>query len=103
VLSGLSDAYRGALVTWLERRKHYPSAARRQRLEGRVVLRIVVERDGSVSHARIASSSGHESLDRAALALIDRAGRAPPLPDGFRADRVEITVPLSYSLSSVMN
>jgi len=97
VSAGLSDAYRRSLVRWLERRKSYPPAARRARAEGRVVLRIVIARDGTVLGASIVSSSGHQALDEAALLLVERAGTAPAAGPESTADRIILDVPLSYA------
>ena len=49
------------------RRPAYPRLAERARLEGTVQVRLIVEPDGRVSDIRIAKSSGHDILDRAAL------------------------------------
>lgn len=45
----------------------YPLLARRQGLEGRVWLSLFVRPDGSVGTVRVTQSSGHPSLDRAAV------------------------------------
>ncbi|MBI3090764.1 MAG: TonB family protein [Candidatus Tectomicrobia bacterium] len=45
----------------------YPLLARRQGLEGRVWLSLFVRPEGSVGGVRVTQSSGHPSLDRAAV------------------------------------
>jgi TonB family protein len=44
----------------------YPSDARRAGIEGRVLLRLQVLKNGKVGKVEVAGSSGHDSLDRAA-------------------------------------
>jgi protein TonB len=48
----------------------YPLAARRQGIEGRVVVQAVVPPSGESAHVDVVRSSGHAVLDRAALAAI---------------------------------
>ena len=76
----------------------YPRAARERGWEGRVVLRVEVDADGSVVRADIEETSGHPVLDRAALGAVRRwrftagAGSLPPpgavvrVPIAFRLD-----------------
>jgi protein TonB len=48
----------------------YPRLALRKRYQGRVLLEVLVMRDGRVSELRILESSGHHILDKAALRSI---------------------------------
>lgn len=50
-------------------RHYYPRAARRARIEGRVLVRITIDPRGVVTHASVEGSSGVRLLDDAALAL----------------------------------
>jgi len=50
----------------------YPSTAKRANLEGRVLLDIVVETNGKVGIVRLATSSGHSSLDQSAIKSVKR-------------------------------
>ncbi|MCC6966191.1 MAG: energy transducer TonB [Nitrospira sp.] len=87
----------GPLLQRLETFKQYPATARLQRLEGRVVVRIVIREDGHIASATIAKSSGHSVLDQAALETIRQASPIPlsqPLEKSF----VTMQIPLGYSL-----
>lgn len=55
----------------------YPEAARRNRLEGTVEIRITVGADGRVVEAGIERSSGHVILDREALETVRTRWRFP--------------------------
>lgn len=74
----------------------YPRAARERGWEGRVVLRVAVDADGSVARADIEETSGHPVLDRAALGAVLRwrftAG--PGLPPAG----VVVRVPIAFRL-----
>lgn len=50
--------------------KEYPLKARRDHIEGTVVLRLEVSADGRLKEASIHESSGHDILDQAALKMI---------------------------------
>lgn len=54
----------------------YPRRARRLHLEGRVLIRLELDRRGNLLEARIEKSAG-KSLDRAALTAVRRARFAP--------------------------
>lgn len=45
----------------------YPEAARKDKLEGNTVVRTVIDEQGNVKDPVVGTSSGHESLDQAAL------------------------------------
>lgn len=78
---------------------HYPLAARRERLEGVVMLRIRLARDGRLLNVRLSRSSGHAMLDRAALASVERLESlpAPPRSIPWDDDR-ELPLPITYRL-----
>lgn len=62
------------LLTDLSRlRKSYPPEARRNGWEGTVVLDLVIDAEGRLASASIHTSSGHATLDRAALRMIRSA------------------------------
>lgn len=94
-----------ARATWqaqvlghLERFKRYPRPAQRRRQEGVVLMQFSVNRQGQVLQARIARSSGHESLDAEALATVQRASPLPPPSADIPGDPVEVTTPVEFFL-----
>ena len=71
----------------------YPEAARAQRLEGTVLLLVVIDAGGRVTSANVLSSCGHPLLDRAALDSVRSWRFDPALQDGRPvAARVELPV-----------
>jgi protein TonB len=89
--------WRAAFLAWLHGRKSYPEQARRQSIQGRVVVRFTVSRDGEVSDIFLVAGSGSALLDEAALAML-KGARSPSFPANMTGDRIMITVPISYSL-----
>jgi protein TonB len=78
---------------------HYPLAARRERLEGVVMLRIRLARDGRLLNVRLSRSSGHAMLDRAALASVEQLDSMPAPPDSIPwDDDRELPLPVTYQL-----
>ncbi|MCX7380428.1 MAG: energy transducer TonB [Alphaproteobacteria bacterium] len=86
--------YRRIVAAALNRAKSYPPAARRRVLEGRVVIGITIESDGTVTNPTIETSSGHSLLDTDALATAGRLALPPP-----PAGRVTLQLALSYRLT----
>jgi periplasmic protein TonB len=86
---------------WLAQFRKYPRAAARAGYQGTVMVRFVLDRDGSLLASELIDSSGHALLDRAALELLDRAAPFPPLPSGSGLDEVELVLPIDYRLQAV--
>ena len=95
----VSSAWRLALAGWIAARKSYPLAARRRGTEGVVTLRFTVERSGQVVEVAVIRSSGSETLDDAALAVL-RAAQVPAFPPEMTQARTTETVNLGYSLTA---
>ncbi len=75
----------------------YPIAARRAGLEGKVMLRLLIDEKGQPQRADIQQSSGHARLDEAARTAALHALFKPHLEDG-QPMPVYALVPISFSL-----
>ena len=93
----------GWLAESLRRRlaeiKRYPSAARLNGWEGKVVLRAVIRADGHLSEVKVHRSSGHETLDNAAMEAI-RLVCPLHMTNTIAAAEIAVLVPMVYSLGS---
>ncbi len=78
-------------------RAEYPISARRAGLEGKVVLRLLIDEKGLPQRADIRQSSGHARLDEAARSAALHALFKPHLEDG-QPMPVYALVPISFSL-----
>ncbi len=86
-----------SLLPRIESLKHYPAEARVKHLEGRVLVRIVVQEDGRIVSATIAKSSGHDILDQAALETMQLS--SPILmTQPLEKPSVTLQIPLGYYL-----
>lgn len=81
------------VVAAFQRAKRYPTAARRNGLQGTAQVRIIVDPNGTIRQASLRRSSGHAELDAEAVAAARRIGRLPPPPDGVSTD---IFVPVLF-------
>lgn len=77
----------------------YPREAIQRGLQGEVLLEIVIEKDGRVSKARVAQSSGFPVLDENMLQTIKLASPFAPLPRGWKKERILVTGAFHYILS----
>jgi protein TonB len=75
----------------------YPPASARQREQGTVVLRVLVDTAGHAQRIEIARSSGHRRLDDAAREAVQGARFIPVLVDGH-AQPAWGLVPIAFRL-----
>ena len=75
----------------------YPRAARRRGYEGTVILEVLVNRDGSVDDLHLHLSSGHASLDRAAITSV-RNWLFEPAKRGEQNVEMWVKVPVRFEL-----
>ncbi|SLM50130.1 protein of unknown function [Nitrospira japonica] len=85
------------LRTRLEDVKTYPSPAKANHWQGRVVIQVSVEPDGRITNAEIQQSSGYPVLDFAALEAL-QATSPLQLAHGLDGRSVVMLVPINYQL-----
>ena len=90
--------YLGLVFQKLESHKRYPRIAERSGLNGRVVLRFTVRRDGEVLNPEVVEVAGHDSFRKAALQALTRVGQLPNFPDEIRRRELLVEVPITYKL-----
>lgn len=82
----------------IERVKKYPSVARRLGVEGTVHVKFTILSNGKVEGVEVARSSGHKTLDKAAVLAIKNATPFPPFPKTIRRESLRIELPLAFKL-----
>lgn len=97
-IDGPGDDYLERLRRWLNKYKHYPEEAQKQKQRGQLVVSFTILRDGTVKVPRIERSSGFPLLDEAALQMLRNASPVPPLPEKFRAPNVAVDLPVEFSI-----
>lgn len=78
-------------------RPAYPPLSRRLGEQGRVVVRVLIEADGTASRAEIQTSSGYERLDQTALQTVLRWRYVPGKRAGV-AEAMWFNVPIQFVL-----
>ena len=89
---GLEELYK-----WIDSNVQYPAVAWENGIEGRVIVKFIVEKDGSLSDSTIIHSV-HPLVDREALRLV---GQMPKWNPGKRAGipvRVRYCLPIKFKL-----
>ena len=64
---------------------------------GVVELQFIIDRNGNVPKLVIATPSGSESLDRAAVAAVSASVRFPPLPNDFKGQQIRLQFAFKYN------
>jgi protein TonB len=96
-LSRTPGISRGVQVVAGNRPPEYPFAAKRRGLEGRVILRVEVDNDGTARRVIVTKSSGYKILDNAAQKAARHWKFLPALVDG-KAVSGAVDVPFSFRL-----
>jgi protein TonB len=92
------SAYIAMIQKQLNRYKKYPSVAKAKRQEGVSMIGFKVNRQGTISDIRLIRSSGFQELDEETLALLRRISSFPPLPPEVERERLDLIVPVKFSL-----
>lgn len=96
-LEGLRG-YRLSVASEARRAKRYPPQAMAAGWGGTVEVRLEVGVDGRPRAATVGRSSGHESLDRAALTMIDAGALRARLPESLRGKSFAVVLPVVFNL-----
>ena len=76
----------------------YPLPELQNGIEGRVVLRLIVETDGSVSAVTVETSSGVDGLDRAAVEAVSK-WLFEPVEAGFGSSPEILHAPIAFKIA----
>jgi TonB family protein len=74
-----------------------PESARLGR-QGKVSIQFAISKNGQVPKLVIASASGTDAFDRAAVASISMTNPFPPLPPEFRGDQIRLQFAFLYNV-----
>ena len=96
-LDGLRG-YRLSVASEARRFKRYPPQALAAGWAGTAEVRLEVGSDGRPRAATVGRSSGHEPLDRAALAMIDAGALRAHLPESLRGRNFAVVLPVVFNL-----
>ena len=86
-----------ALFEYMKNNVKYPEKAKEQKIEGRVVVGFIVEKDGSVTDVHIAKSID-PSLDKEAIRLVESMPKWIPGKSNGSNVRCKYTIPITFKL-----
>lgn len=86
-----------ALMKWLSNNIRYPEAAQQNDVQGRVIVKFVVEKDGSVSQAQILKGVDKD-LDKEALRVVNKMPKWQAGKNNGVAVRSYFTLPVNFRL-----
>jgi periplasmic protein TonB len=94
----IDPSWESLLLRRLQEYKNYPTQARSRNQKGVVLLAFSIDRDGHVVSRHIVHGSGFAELDAEAMALVERAQPMPAFPPSMTEARLDLTVPIRFSL-----
>lgn len=97
-LKKVMKTYLRSLSREFEKRKEYPSTAKRLKQEGEVRIRFTLLKDGSLHGAEIAKPCPYSSLNKSALKAVLSVTQFTPIPDILNKDVWKMEIPIKYTL-----
>jgi len=92
------SSYNAVVLAHLQRYRTYPEQARASRLTGVSTVRFTLGASGNVIAVSLAGSSGAGVLDRAAIAMVQRASPFPPIPPSLGRGSMTFAAPVRFNL-----
>ena len=86
-----------ALFEYLSKNIQYPEAAKKNGIQGRVLVSFIVEKDGAISNAKVVKTV-ESSLDKEALRVVTTMPKWVPGKQNGEPVRVKYTAPLTFRL-----
>lgn len=91
--------FKGNVNKWLSSHINYPQAAQDNNVQGKVVVRFIVEKDGSVSGVSILKSVDRD-LDREAIRVVKSMPKWQPGKNNGVPVRSYFTLPINFRLAN---
>jgi len=102
------DTEKDILISFFQRFRNniygvwnYPSTAAERGAEGTCLLKVTVNRDGSLKEVRLVETSGHRDLDDEALAAVRKGAPYGKLPGAYKEEVLNIFAFFQYNLTRV--
>lgn len=95
------QGYGRTMMQSVQSEQRYPRMAQRRGLEGTATVRVVINRDGTLSRTPdIVDSTSHRSLDREVLRMVEAAAPFAAFPGASDAEEQEFVIPVRFRLKS---
>ncbi len=84
-----------ALMAYFREQVKYPADAKEKKIQGRVLVKFIVEKDGSVSNVKVVQKA-YPSLDAEALRVVKAMPKWQPGKHEGKAVRVKYNIPIAF-------
>ena len=91
------QSYYGVVRSMLDSNKKYPLLSLQRRQEGTPIVEFTILQNGDVINVDI-TSSGFRLLDREARKIVLKSAPFPPIPKSLGKNRIDLRVPINFSL-----
>ena len=91
------QSYYGVVRNMLDSNKKYPLLSLQRRQEGTPIVEFTILQSGDVVDLKI-TSSGFRLLDREAQKIVLKSAPFPPIPESLGKRRIDLRVPINFSL-----
>jgi len=95
----ISGSYTKELFALVRAKQRYPQKAHREGIQGKLVVRITIDKEGEVIDQQILQRSGSRVLDRGVLKMLRRTGPFPKIPEELNLEEFTVELPLSFQFS----
>ncbi len=89
----------GNVTKWIAKNVKYPQLAQENGIQGKVFIKFVIEKDGSITDVQV-SRGVDASLDKEAVRVIKAMPKWKPGKQRGKAVRVSYTLPINFQLSN---
>ena len=87
-----------AFTQWLTHNLKYPPVAQQQRIEGKVIVSFIINKDGSASELKIEQSANNPYLDQEVLRVMARMPKWKPGIENDKPCRTMMAVPIIFAI-----
>jgi TonB family protein len=92
------ENYLNQIRQLIEKNKFYPAPARRLRIEGEILLRFVINRNGQMTNLEFLQKTKFEPLNAAAKSAVIQVKKFPPIPPEILDEELIINQKISFKL-----
>lgn len=92
-------SYGRQLKRWIERNKHYPEFARKQRIEGTGRVKLTINRQGRITRLVLVKKTGNSALDRETIQILRRMAPFPAIPHQIKGKTLTIAISIEFALN----
>lgn len=91
--------YEQVISLWIQHNKVYPAEAKAKGLQGQAVVRIRINREGTIIFSRIDRPTAHAELNQAIEQMVRASNPVPAVPSNYPAGgQFEFLIPVSFRL-----